>query len=596
ELARAKFYLNKARRAWLNETRLDTIPPDISVKFPPPSYRTNDFLIYIQGTARDDFFISNIVFNGRPSKLELSRKEVSFREEFLLHHGKNVITLQSEDILGKTSVPVTIQIKVDREGPLVFLEARLNADNTIQVTGAVYDKSAIARLSLNGRELVFEKAKFLSLNEDFGGLGLLKDAPIQFEAEDIVGNKTTGNLQTSSSKISTNLSHYPLIAFAQSSKNPLSLPAMTLPQASSLKHLAAVGGMHTPAIDLKGLRDGQTMFYNTLSVEGTVRTGKGIEDLTLNGQSLISIEEDASGTSFLKLLKEKKGRPLAFSKTIQLEEGENTITTALADTTGKVTKKAIVITRKIPRVRQLDSRLKVASFPFTEKKKTRETLRNYVYTFLTRSFVEQKRFNVLGRDKLNKTLEKQQIEKEAIFDQQEAIRLGHLMGSETVLIGEITASKESIEIFSQLIDIKTSITLAEKDVYWEGGLNAGFRETLDSLALKFKQHLPLCEGTVIEERERRTTIDLGRNQSICQGMRFLAFHENDPIYDTITGMDLGSDTEILGLLSVKEIDQTFSRADISQNSKRLKKLPRPSQVAVYFPSLGKLCRNVIARE
>ena len=566
ESARAKFYLNKARRAWLNETRLDTIPPAVSVQFPPPIYRTNDFSISVRGTANDDFFISNIIFNGRSSELELSRKEVSFREEFSLHHGKNVITLQSEDILGKTSTPVTIQVKVDREGPLVFLEVQGSGGNTVKVTGAVYDKSAIAKIILNERVLVFKETKLVAVNEHFGGLSLATDVPIQFEAEDVVGNRTTGSIKTSSSKTSINLSHHPCIAFAKSSRSSPSLPVMTLPQATSFKHLAAVRGPHvtseTPAIDLEGLRDGQTMFFNTLSVEGAVLAAEGIQDLTVNEQSLLSLEESAAYTSFIKLLKEKKGRPLAFSKTIQLKEGGNAITTTLADVTGEVTKKAITITRRIPKVRQIGSRMTVATFPFTEKKRAKEALRNYVYTFLTHSFVDQKRFNVLGRDKLNRVLDEQQMSQEAIFDQEAAIRLGHLMESEAVLIGEISASKESIEIFARLVDTESSFVFAEDDVYWEGGLDAGFREILDRLALKFKRYLPLCEGTVIDEKSGKVTISLGEDQSIHQGMRFLAFQESDPVYDLVTGMNLGRDTEVLGLLSTKEINQEFSKADI----------------------------------
>ena len=563
ETARAKFYLNKARRSWLNETRLDTVPPAIRVQFPPPVYRTNDFSISVEGKVRDDFFVSNIIFNGRSSRLELSRKEVSFKEEFSLHHGKNVITLQSEDILGKTSQPVTIQVKVDREGPLVFLEVKNTAGDAILVTGAIYDKSAIARIVLGDRVLVFKETQLMAVNEDFSIRGLTAGTPIPFEVEDIVGNKTTGHIQVSASKNIKRLSAYPRLAFAQIAGSFLSLPIMTLPQISSFEQRADTRATsQISAIDLKGLRDGQTMFLNIISVEGAVRSNEGIDDITINGESLISLEDDSEGASFLKLLKEKKDRPLAFSKLIQLKEGENTITTSLADTTGTVTEKAIAITRKIPRVRQMGARMTAAIFPFTGKKETKEALRNYVYTFLTHSFEYQKRFNVLGRDKLNRVLESQQINRDKTFDQKMALSLGQLMGSETVLIGDISASQESIEIFARLVDTGTSIILAEKDLYWEGGIDAGFRETLDALALKFKQHLPLCEGTVIDEKSGKVVIDLGENELIRQGMKFLAFHESDPIYDSLTGMDLGRDTEILALLSAEEINQQSSMTDI----------------------------------
>ena len=296
ETARAKFYLNKARRSWLNETRLDKVPPAIRVQFPPPVYRTNDFSISVEGKVRDDFFVSNIIFNGRSSQLELSRKEVSFKEELSLHHGKNVITLESEDILGKTSQPVTIQVKVDREGPLVFLEVKDTADDAILVTGAIYDKSPIAKIVLGNRVLVFKETQLMAVNEHFSSHGLTADAPIPFEAEDIVGNKTTGHIQVSASKNIKRLSAYPRMAFAQIAGSFPSLPIMTLPQISSLEHLATVrdtrSSSQTSAIDLKELRNGQTMFLNTLSVKGAVRSNEGIDDLTINGESLISLEED----------------------------------------------------------------------------------------------------------------------------------------------------------------------------------------------------------------------------------------------------------------------------------------------------------------
>ena len=60
----------------------------------------------------------------------------------------------------------------------------------------------------------------------------------------------------------------------------------------------------------------------------------------------------------------------------------------------------------------------------------------------------------------------------------------------------------------------------------------------------------------------QVVIDLGSDWSIHRGMRFLAYREDDPVIDEKTGMNLGSDTEVCGLLSAEEIDQTFSRADV----------------------------------
>ena len=316
------------------------------------------------------------------------------------------------------------------------------------------------------------------------------------------------------------------------------------------------------AIDLRGLRDGLTMYLDTLTVEGTVTAGEGIEDLAINNQSLLSLEEDPSGARFLKLLREKGGRPLAFSKTIQLTEGTNTITATLTDALGIISHQDATISRKVPTVKQLNARLSVSIFPFTETKKTGESTRNYVHTFLNRSFVEQKRFNVLERDRLNAVLEQEQIRRESVFKEDNAPHIGRLMDADTVMVGDIYTSGTSIEITAYLLDAKTSSLIAEKDVYWEGELTAGFRGILDRLALKFKQHIPLCEGSVTGTHSPQVVIDLGSDRSIHRGMRFLAYREEDYIIDEESGLNLGSDTEMFGLLLAKEVDQRFSRADI----------------------------------
>ena len=541
ESARAKFYLDKARKAWLDESKLDTAAPAISVDFPPTEYRTNDFSIAVKGTARDDFFVSNIVLNGQPSTLELSQKEVSFQEEFLLQHGKNVIVLHSEDILGKTSSPLTIQVKVDREGPLVFLEVR-ETGNTLVVTGAVYDRSAVSRIILNNRTLAFDETNFLKVSEQFDRAELGKGVSLRFEAEDVIGNKTRGCINCDPGVY-----------------NRASFSTNNIPRVASSKPIAV---QPASGINLSGLRDGLSIYLETLTVEGTVQSPEGIEDLTVNNQSLLSPDESPSGARFLKLLREKRGRPLAFSKTIQLEKGNNAITTTLTDATGAVTGREITVTRNIPRVRQLASRLSISIFPFTDTKKTGAETRNYVHTFLNRSFGEQKRFNVLGRDKLITILEELRISRKTVFDEDKAVRLGRLMEADTVLIGDLVVSKASVEITAHLLDTGTSSVIAEKDVYWEGELTAGFRGILDRLALKFKDHIPLCEGSVTGTPFPQVVIDLGSDQSIHRGMRFLAYREDDLLIDEKTGMNLGSDTEVCGLLAAEEVDQTFSRADV----------------------------------
>ena len=283
----------------------------------------------------------------------------------------------------------------------------------------------------------------------------------------------------------------------------------------------------SPRVDFFGLKNGQTVFIDSLYVECAAFAPQGIQDLTLNSDSFFPRERDELFSSFLAAAAQRKQGSLSFSKLIKLAEGPNTITIKLLDSAGTEVKKTITIIRKIPVARQIDSRLCVAIYPFQEQKQVLP-LSDYVQTFLTHAFVNQKRFFILERQELNRILQEQQLSREQIFDQETAVKMGRLMVSETILLGDIIATDKSVEITARMVDIDTSQIIAEKDVYWEGPVRAGFRETLEGLALKFRQQFPLCEGTIIDKQAREVRLNLGKDNAICKGMRFLVFHEQGP--------------------------------------------------------------------
>ena len=182
-------------------------------------------------------------------------------------------------------------------------------------------------------------------------------------------------------------------------------------------------------------------------------------------------------------------------------------------------------------------------------------LSDYVQTFLTHAFVNQKRFFILERQELNRILQEQQLSREQIFDQETAVKMGRLMVSETILLGDIIATDKSVEITARMVDIDTSQIIAEKDVYWEGPVRTGFRETLEGLALKFRQQFPLCEGTIIDTQAREVRLNLGKENAICKGMRFLVFREAG-----VAAPD--GNSGILALLRAQEIHDSSSRAAV----------------------------------
>ena len=330
-------------------------------------------------------------------------------------------------------------------------------------------------------------------------------------------------------------------------------PSTSKAQISSSDALLAMHPSQIPAIDFRSLRHNQTVFIDSLFVECEASAPEGIKELTLNGESFFPQQQDESFSSFIAELAQRKQAPLSFSKLVKLQEGPNALTIRLTDKTGTEIKKTITIIRKIPVVRQINSRLSVVVYPFREQKQ-QVPLTDYVQTFLTHSLVNQKRFYILERQELEKILQEQQITQEAVFDQETAVKLGRLMVAETIILGDILATDKSVEVVARMVDTETSVILAEKDVYWEGPVRTGFREILDGLALKFKQQFPLCEGIITAKNPQRFSSTWALKMPSARACGFLHFNERNPASNVET---FGSNTEILGLLRAEEIHENF---------------------------------------
>lgn len=563
--ARAKFYLNKARQQWLKDARLDSTPPVVTVIFPPPVYLSRDFSIRIKGAVSDNFFVSGLAFNDRESSLELAQQNISFDEEVPLHPGKNHITVQARDLMNNSSAPCTLLIKVDREGPLVFLEGTQESDSSGVISGALYDDSGIATITLNGQKISCEKTRFQRVSQHLPIAAFSQTRAVTCVAEDLIGNKTTASITIHTGKGSSAFAPAELVACAGTDKECLQfLPARdhrcTAQQYSAAEHYAAAA--KRSYVNLTGLRDNQTVFLDSIFIEGTAFSPEGIKDITVNGESFWAGEQDESFAAFLKELVTNRKSSLSFSKLLKLQEGPNRIIITMINTAGDSISKTITIVRKVAAARQVGSRLTVAIYPFQEKQQADAPIADYVQAFLSNTFVNQKRFNMLERRELNRLLQEQKISQEEIFNQETAVKLGRLMASEAIIMGDIMATNGSFEIVARMVDTETSLILAEKDVYWEGKNRTGLKNILEELAAKFAMAFPLCEGTVINKKAQEVLINIGSDHVACAGIKFLAFDETAPVVDTETGKQLGMDTEILGILSVKEIHEKFSKGDI----------------------------------
>lgn len=99
--AKAKYFLNKARKALLEKT------------------------------GKDDYLVSSVKVNAMSLPLELSTERFPFETEVKLAEGLNKIKVVAEDLTGNT-VENILGINVDRQGPTVIVEGQQHSNGKVK--------------------------------------------------------------------------------------------------------------------------------------------------------------------------------------------------------------------------------------------------------------------------------------------------------------------------------------------------------------------------------------------------------------------------------------------------------------------------------
>ena len=121
DTAKAKFYLNKARRSFLQQTRRDTAAPRIVFTTPPDELLTNRLNVTVAGYAEDDTYVSALMVNRQAQFVELAEPRLTFTQEVELRDGASAIDVVADDPVGQqTRARRTVHL--DRHGPLLSLE------------------------------------------------------------------------------------------------------------------------------------------------------------------------------------------------------------------------------------------------------------------------------------------------------------------------------------------------------------------------------------------------------------------------------------------------------------------------------------------
>ncbi|QTA81629.1 Caspase domain-containing protein [Desulfonema limicola] len=195
--AKAEYYLDKARKSWIEQEKSDINPPSVSIQSPEQGFLSNQFTLSITGTAKDDTYVKSIRVNNVPVRLDVSAKEIVFKTDISLKPGENEIIIKAADITGKTGTAVH-KIICDRASPILNVD-HIIPDNESEtgytIKGYAYDDSGIKSIRVNNMEIIKKPGKQILLNTA---------VPVPHEnrryivtAEDILGNLVKAEIPVS---------------------------------------------------------------------------------------------------------------------------------------------------------------------------------------------------------------------------------------------------------------------------------------------------------------------------------------------------------------------------------------------------------------
>lgn len=189
--AKAQFYLDLARKKWIQSHNLDRADPEIRLSSDVDPGPTNAFTLSIEGVAVDDTYVKRIRLNGRDLTIDLGAAEIPFSAGIPLYPGSNRIHIEVQDICGNWSA-LEKRISCDRSGPILnigSIECSKTENPPCWIKGYASDSSGIRSIRINDQALTLSLGKEVDFQYPFNPAGSVSE--IVVAAEDGSGNVTT---------------------------------------------------------------------------------------------------------------------------------------------------------------------------------------------------------------------------------------------------------------------------------------------------------------------------------------------------------------------------------------------------------------------
>jgi curli biogenesis system outer membrane secretion channel CsgG len=214
---------------------------------------------------------------------------------------------------------------------------------------------------------------------------------------------------------------------------------------------------------------------------------------------------------------------------------------------------------------------------------------------LTTSLVQTDRFELVERNKIKQLIQEQKLGMVGIIDETTAAEMGKILGAEYIVTGAITsAAKSRIDKFGYiLVEVKIGVDVravnsttgrillseaaeglsSSKEIRTadgtivQGALEddqayaAAAREAVEKVSEKIAALSSLVGYVVLTEVDE-VTIDLGDDNGVLAGDRFVVFRVGDEIVHPVSGKHMGWKKEILQEVEIEHTEKGMSTAKV----------------------------------
>ncbi|MGA1869861.1 MAG: CsgG/HfaB family protein [bacterium] len=492
--AKARFYLDKVRKAIIEREGKIVSPPKLTLSYKSSEIWIREDPIVISGIAEDTHYVSEIIINDVPFYLRASQKHIPFEKKMRLSQGDHTIEVIAKNLMDKVTTEQII-IHVDREGPVIavneiFLEHDLTGD-WVNINGSMYDGSGVVKLTINGRIIAIGEGTDVLFSHRIP----IPADHLALVAYDRLENKTSAQISLSSLETK----HSPMQIACISDRTSELLYATQVAPNGLAPH-----DTHSPEITIKDWTDTQTVFLEKIHLDGMIKGESNIVHLTINKRRIDY----------------RPGKIIFFNRFLELKEGDNSITIEAEDEAGNQVSKTIAIKRNIPCALKLEERLCIAIFPFEQGWSISDLSLFFQANLINalfnrkRALDNQKRFRIVDREQLDRILHEHKLSRSNLINKKTAIKLGRILAAQSIISGNIYESSEGLEIVARIKDTETTELLATADVYGEMKDIIAIKHLAEALAREFHREFPFVNGLIIEKKGKKYIItDLGQDKT-----------------------------------------------------------------------------------